>query len=313
MAHCKPIKFFLRIGNDKAHDLESLREHFHLDLVYDLYTHGILARWLDVHGYKEEKAALDTFEHEFHHSELNNESAKKFCKIFFPDADKILLGGIIETFKLYKKWRDESKKIAEMKGQFNTDINEYHLSYSNLKESIIGDRYNMPAIKLHLLELSYRYFNLFSIDHKACLDFFEEKSLIAILMMFANRKLRDFLAQDIELWNRYIKLIHNAIPKDPGDDPAKYALKEFIFPSTESKIVSNIKYTSKYTQEMWDDIEPHENKEYMILQCTSNQSVRPYRVQGGELSPKTLQDFPIIKGIDYRSKSELNFLIYMEV
>ena len=313
MAHCKPINFFLRIGNDKAHDLESMREHFHLDLVYDLYTHGILARWLDVHGYNHEKTNLEIFEQKFQHEELNDETAKIFCKIFLPDANEDMLCGIIETFKLCKKWCNESKKIDEMNGQWDSIINDYHSSYDSLKQSIVDDSKNMPAIKAHLYELSTKYFKLFAIDYKACLDILEKEALIAILMMYANPVLRNFLEKDQKLDKKCKNLIHNSIPKSPADDSDKYILKNYIFPSDDIKIISNIKYNSKYTHETWDDIEPYPDKQYMILQCTTNQFVRSYKNYGGELSTESLQYFPIVNGIEYSIKSELNFLIYMEV
>jgi len=308
----KPIKFFLRAGDIQIADIASLCNNFHLNLIYDLYLEGVLERWLSIHDYEKEHGELKVFEEQFGKTPLDEEKARKFCHIFFPGEEQAL-EPIFQNFRLYEKWKKESEAMSQWDDQWFERIHDYHEKYAALKQGIVEDSRNMPAVKAHLLELSTRYLGLFRLDWQACLDFFEREAPVALLLMLANSELRAFMEEEGIAIERVKKFVRTNLPSSQTQTETK-ALSPFVFPAEEEETyVSSIKVTSKHTQAMWEDLEPHEEKSYMILSIAPSCSIRPYRAQGQELNEEQKQDFPIIHGIDYRSDSNTENLIYMEV
>ena len=302
----KPIKFFLDICGKKIRDLDELRAgaDFHLDRLYELFTKGILERWLQVHGYNDEYDALAKLPKE----SLNEDNARAFCKIIRPDDAASSLEAIIQNFKLSEKWKKELEAIST-KGKTQLEvINNYHAGFDNLLQSIKNDTDNMPAVKTHLSELSLKYLNLFNINPHACIRFFKEEAPVAVLLMLANPVLREQL-QQIDEFDNIKKFLNEAIDI-LGDSP----LSKFVFHEQEKNknIISIIRFIKKDTQGMWEDVEPND-KEFMILYADESTTVRPYRGNNEELKKEDLLSFKIIKGIDYRSNNDNYYLVYMEI
>lgn len=92
-------------------------------------------------------------------------------------------------------------------------------------------------------------------------------------------------------------------------DAAKQGL---LFGDRAGDVVSLLHMTSKNTDNSWEDEQPHQDRQFMILRG-QDKNVRPYRMKDGELTAEQLEDYPIIDGIDFRNASPSNYLIYMEV
>jgi hypothetical protein len=89
---------------------------------------------------------------------------------------------------------------------------------------------------------------------------------------------------------------------------------KFIFNEieTDNNIISLIRKV-QYNSGMWEDPESDSLKKYIILYCSPNAFVRPYRAINGDLTKEQLKTFPIITGLEYRSTNKDEYLIYMEV
>jgi hypothetical protein len=74
-----------------------------------------------------------------------------------------------------------------------------------------------------------------------------------------------------------------------------------------------LRYFQGETDEYWKDIEP-KGKKFMIIAMEEGNFVRNAGKQGEELSASDVnKKFPILNGIDYKSKNNKDTLIYMEV
>ncbi len=317
----KPIKFFLRVGDKSVHDLKDLCiNNFHLDKLYQLYQEGILQCWLKAHELKDKVNRLSEFEKRYDKGEIDDERASEFCRIFFPESQPKELEYIIQNFKLEEKWKSEFELMNKERENHLSHIKFYHNGYENLKESIIKDRFNMQAIRSHLKDMSNNYIELFKLDCCACLDSFIEEAPAAVLLIFSNETLRNFVSTHQNIYKEILEFIKDNTPVSPENLQGK-RLAPFIFPEEYEKafdlpridnIVSLINTYNKSTDASWEDIEWDKSKKFMILYKNNDSSVRPYKDPENEL-PKRVTDLPIISGIEYRNNDENNYLIYMEV
>lgn len=312
MASYKPIKFFLKIGDKSIRNLEDLYNNFHIDKLYELYQEGILQRWLDVHGIEDKALSLKEFEKIYHKDNIDDIRVREFCNIFFTEYPPDELESIIQNFKLNKKWKDEIKLLCQNQEEYFSQIHNYHSGYEDIKQSIIKDALNMPSIRECLEHLSCKYIELFKLDCSACIDLFAEKAPVALLIMFANKNLRDFIDTRPAIREKALNVIKENIPLNSGDLKGK-KLAPFIFPKTSDigRVISYIRICSKPTQGNWEEVESDKNKKFMILYNNSAfLSVRPYNEPNNEL-PREITDLPIINGIEYKNYS--SYLAYMEV
>ncbi len=308
----KPIKFFLRIGDKSIRDIGDLYNNFHIDKLYELYQAGILQRWLTVHGIEDKAHSLAEFEKVYHKDDIDDERARAFCNIFFPGYLPDELESLIQNFKINKKWKEEIELLSENQEKYFNYIQNYHIGYKELKQSIIENALNMPAIRAHIEYLSREYLELFKLDCSACIDLFSEKTPIALLIMFANESIRNFIDTRPVLREKALNVINENTPLNHEDLSGK-KLAPFIFPreSDIGKVISYIRVCSKSTKGNWEEIESDRNKKFMILYNNSAfVSVRPYNDPDNEL-PREITGLPIIHGIEY--KNYASYLAYMEV
>ncbi|MBQ7733669.1 MAG: hypothetical protein IJT58_06585 [Synergistaceae bacterium] len=52
------IKFNLNFGGEQIRTLDDLRDNFSIEDVLDVYSNGLLVKWLDVHNHKDELAGV---------------------------------------------------------------------------------------------------------------------------------------------------------------------------------------------------------------------------------------------------------------
>lgn len=80
-----------------------------------------------------------------------------------------------------------------------------------------------------------------------------------------------------------------------------------------SNLPSYIKIFSGHTESYWKDIESAD-KQYMIIYMEEGNFVRNIGKKGEELSADDINgNFPILKGIDYKSNNDSHSLYYMEI
>ncbi|MCR5219551.1 MAG: hypothetical protein K6E31_00950 [bacterium] len=316
MTSYKPIKFFLRIGDELIQNLEDLYNNFHIDKIYKLYQEGILQRWLTVHGIEDKAHSLLEFDKIYHKDDIDEVRAKEFCNIFFTESHPDI-EYIIQNFKLNEKWKTESELINNKQGDYATHIKAYHHGYEELKNLIVKDALNMPAIRVHIEDLICNYFELFKLDCSTCLDRFADEAPAALLILFANEIIRDFISTCPQARETALNFIKDNTPLTP-EDLGEKKLAPFIFPkeSEVKNVISCIKTCSESTYGDWKEIEPDKNKRFMILYnntVLSKLSIRPYNDPGKEL-PEEIIDLPIIHGIEYRNyQMPKSYLLYMEV
>ena len=185
--------------------------------------------------------------------------------------------------------------ISTSKTEFSHTMLE---SYSYKKMIIIGVNRNPPPASIPM-EKEFIYLhenpNIIFSDNVRFNDTYMRYSQIGA----------DFFAISMEELSSYVQNLNRN-----SSNKTKEFKKEIDIPHHLSRY---IKKFSGETDSYWKDIEPVEKK-YMIIKMESGDFVRSAGKQGEELSAKDVDgNFPILNGIDYKSKNASHVLYYMEV
>ncbi|MFF3926066.1 hypothetical protein [Paenibacillus lactis] len=288
----KTIKFNVIVDGKSIRTLSDLKENFNIDDVYDLYEKGILKKWLDVRGYKEESEQLDKLV-----AVKENDISRIIAgliKIFSSQDEKFnpKEAAYSQLFRIINKERIEEAKRNEF--EVKNIIEQYHSDYEMLKESIFDNSSNFDYIKSCINEISEKFIGLFQLNY---IDFYYEyieEAPLAVFAMLMNDELRSILLnnEDISL---DLRNKHND-------------------QSVIQKLGKNVKIFQGSTRGMWKYLGVSGRKYLVITLSIGSCSVGEQSDQNVDLSADEINgNYQILDGLLFKSTSETLGVIYLEV
>ena len=337
----KPIKFNLMLSFDEGGELrekqisnlEELRDNFYFDNVYQYFLDGILERWLSVRNCTNELEKLKEIKKDKTPSEDN---IQKFIEVFFNSLNKDAYFDLIKAKQSYQRSCAFINNQKNNQKDLKVNALKYMDAYDDIANKILEESKNTAKLQQYVNILIDDYYDVFSrYDSQRLLALFFNENPISLLFFILNSKTRGFFKD--KPYVNYLNLIssnliklNNAISNEIKygadtitSDVVEAGLQQLLFKylkpvdpnskiAVDNTIFSTIKICNKDTGSSWDDIEPDSNKQFMILAGPQN-NVRPYKAQNQELTAEQISNFPVIRGIEYRSSSNSDPIIYMEV
>lgn len=292
----KTIKFNLILNNNPVRNIEELQNNFSIEDMIEYYNNGLLERWLTVRGYTEYLDMVKKI-----NVSSNIELIKELIKIFNIESDEIkieegiaILNYISERTKLLEEYEKSNYKAKAV-------IADYHSGYYEVISDILENKDNMEKIKANIKEIEENYMGLLNLNYEEVYFKFIKNAPLAIFAMLMNSKMRSYFISNEDQCSSN-KIVHDDLKKFLSN---KYELKQ--------KLGEDLRIFKGNTKEYWKDIEP-QNKKFMILSMEFGNLVRSAGKFGEELDAKDVNNlFLILDGIDYKSNSVYDELLYMEV
>ena len=119
----KTIKFNLICDDEPIRNIEKLQEHFSIEDLLKYHKEGLLARWLDVRGYKdkqEQVAGLDKELDEF-------SKAAELVKIFGMESDESKIKEAVYNLSYEKHKKNELKQYETL--NFQKSFHKTYMTY----------------------------------------------------------------------------------------------------------------------------------------------------------------------------------------
>lgn len=279
----KAIKFNLILDGKSVRNLDELRDSFNIEDILVYFRNGLLIRWLETRGLNEEIAELDKV------PEDDVEAAKSLCCIF----DKKLTNKQIETaaypFEFRRKEAERLERYEILEAKKTEIIRLYHDSYTKLLLSIEERSADYPFVKSAVAEIYTRYFQLYILDARAFYERFVKVHPLVVLAILANSDMRPHIAKDLS------------------------KVKQDIAGLWSSRDLPHIQSFAGETEGYWKDLKP-KGTCYLVIQMVNGNLIRNCGLNGEELKADDVNGkFPILDGIDYKSNSSVDKLVYMEV
>ncbi|MFJ7970054.1 hypothetical protein [Psychrobacillus sp. NPDC096389] len=304
----KTIKFNLICDGKPVRTLEDLKNNFSIEDIITYYNNKLLQRWLNVRGYKEELEKVEILQ------ELDTlELIKELIVIFEIETNPIA----IEENTYMLEYKQEMEFLAEEYKKINfeisTIIDDYHVGYIQLVETIIENKNDIAKIKAVIKEIDRRYFELYELDYHNLFFKLHHSAPLAVFVMLMNSNMR----------KKYLPIPSKEEDGTIIEDIYKNSYKKQIYSmiseltSNHSKLKEvlgeNLQSFAGITDGYWKDVETGE-KQYMILKMESGNYIRSTGISGGDLGSAEIKNtFIILDGIDYKSNNENHKLFYMEV
>lgn len=311
----KTIKFNLICDGKPVRTIEDLQNNFSIEDVLAYYNNQLLHRWLHVRGYDQELESISAIT-----STEPTEIIKELIRIFDVATDEAKVDESIYMLK-YLEERKELCAIYEQENYSITHIIEdYEAGYRRLVDEILENPDDAAKIKANIAEMVSNYSWILELNHRDLFWLLREESLLAVMCLLMNEKSRRYyLPEYIYDENGDHMFDENGeFALDTDEDEDKYEMYEEICDLIRQDDFSdalgeNLKVFVGKTDDYWKDIEP-EGKRYMIISMDDGDIVRSSGKFRGDLKFEDIEDeFVIIDGIDYKSKSNTHQLLYMEV
>ena len=303
----KTIKFNLICDRKPVRTIEDLRENFSIEDMLAYYNNKLLQRWLDVRGSNKELALVEALD-----TKDVLELVKSLIKIFEIETDK----KVIEENIYILAYRNEAKVLLDSYNKNNYQkqeiIDDYYTGYRELVMTIIEHKSDIVKIKAALKEIDQHYKYLFELNYRELFFTFCEKAPMALFAMLMRECMRKKylpifrktengeIVSDLELNNDKKNMFNKLITLTSSQN-----LKQILG--------DTLKSFSGITDGYWKDVEDM-GKQYMILRMENGNYVRDTGVKDGDMDSNGVNNkFPIISGIDYKSNSSSDQLLYMEV
>lgn len=311
----KTIKFNLICDGNSIRTLEDLRNNFSIEDVLEYYHNQLLERWLTVRGYEEQLLQVQSIKD-------NNEIdiLLSLIDIFEIETDKEKM--YEDTYILqYKK--DQKILLEEyQKKDYKMDsiIDNYHDGYEKLVDNIIENKDNISIIKAAINEIEKSYIRIYDLNYRELFYNLEKNAPMAIFVILMNQKMRtkyiptsnkETPASSITpIWkSEYYDNSVDKTQKDILDKIRSMLHYKYLI----GNLGTNLKEFSGKTDGYWKDIEP-KGKKFMILSMEIGNFIRNSGISGEEYDrSSTYKKFMILDGIDYKSNSADDKLLYMEV
>lgn len=303
----KTIKFNLICDDKPVRTIEDLQNNFSIEDVLEYYNNKLLHRWLEVRGYSDELEKISAIT-----SEKPLEIIKELIIIFNVASNEKK----IEEAVYMLEYLNERKVLCDIysKNDFKTRsiIDDYQAGYKQLVDGILDNPEDVARIKANIAEIVTNYKWVMDLNHRELFWTFIDKSVLAVMCLLMNEKSREYYLP-IESKTEDGKVTED-IETNADKRDMFYAIRGLIKTSDFSnKLGDNLIKFSGITDGYWKDLEP-KGKKFMIISMGSRDYVRSAGVSGGDLSMADVTDkFVILDGIDYKSNSSTNKLLYMEV
>lgn len=315
----KTIKFNLKCDNASVRTLDDLREHFCIQDILDYFKNGLLARWLNVHGYKDELEKLSNIQ-----STTDEDLVVQIATVLDVECDENIIKeslAIIEYEKDSNKIHQQYAAGLEKENEF---LKEYQNRYEALLKEIIENKDDYSKIKAATKSLVKNFSWMLNLNYERLFYKMVDQAPLALFCFISIKELRKYYVPEMssdsdgtEAWD---------IDIDYGEDLNKFRYFEtkrnmykVLCDLVKSKnqlsslLGDNLKVYSSNTQRYWKDIEPDDSKKYLILAMEQGAMVRALKDQNEELRCADINEkFVVLKGIDYKNNTSSK-LFYMEV
>lgn len=304
----KTIKFNLICDKKPVRTIEDLQNNFSIEDVLAYYHNGLLKRWLDVRGYTEELEKVNAI------SRTEDIGiVKELIAIFDVNTDKHAVDEGIYILSYLK----EQKELLDLYSQRNFKkrhiIDDYAAMYYQLVNGIIQNPNDVSLIKANIKEIVKNYSWVLKLNHRELFNTLKENdSILALMCLLMEEECRKYYLP-IEGEDENGKLILDISYNK--DKKLMYETLSLIIQSAGklNMLGENLCSFAGITDGYWKDLEP-KGKKYMIISMEDGDYVRSAGNKEEEFSRKDVKDqFLIVDGIDYKSKSAEHTLFYMEV
>lgn len=304
----KTIKFNLIINDQPVRSIEDLRNNFCVEDVLSTYRNGLLQKWLFVRGYIEELEKVNAIS-----SKSDIAIIKQLINIFEMNIAENKIDEDIYILRYKDERVIELAEFEKRNFQANEIIDDYHNGYNALIMDIVNNKHDMSKIKANINEICENYFELFVLHYPIVFDEVRNAPL-AVFAMLMREEFRPYLIHsslDSSIpENVFIKRNYGHIIE---------LTKLITNPMTRPKIelFDELHITKGVTDGYWKDIKS-KGKKYLIISMQDGGFMKNYvrnaGVTGEELTASDINNnFVILDGIDYKSNSENDELLYMEV
>lgn len=303
----KAIKFNLICDQNPIRTIEDLQNNFSVEDILAYYKNKLLHRWLHVRGYNTELDAISAIT-----STDSMDIIKELIHIFgiSEDVDKIE-----ESIYILKYLEERKERIAAYEKEnykVTSIIKDYKNGYQKLVEGILKNPYNPALIKANIKEIVTNYAWVLELNHRSLFNQLKNTSQLAVMCLLMNEISRKYYLP-VEK-----KLADGKAALDTAQDIDKNMMFKHICLMIQrsdfaAELGKNLLSFSGVTDGYWKDLEP-KGKKYMIISIDAGDYVRAAGKLGGDLSKADITNkFIILDGVDYKSNSNTNKLLYMEV
>lgn len=310
----KTIKFNLVCDGNSVRTLEDLKNNFSIEDVLEYYKSGLLLRWLDVRGFDEEYKKVKSID------ERDDISiVKHLIRIFGIEMKESEIEKSIYILQYEYKRRASLDRYKNANNNLDNTINTYMKGYNRFVNFIINNNDDMSKIKAALNEIDMHYRDMLKIDYRRLFYMFYYKAPKAIFAMLTIDGFRKMYFSGIQNFtftddktSDYKDEYLEKIQEDSKEMVSKVESK-LSFNNLKEILGDDLKEFHGKTNGYWKDIQP-KGKKFMLLKMEYGSIVRASGQSGQEIFTGDLfGKFIIVDGIDYKSKSDTDKLLYMEV
>lgn len=308
----KTIKFNLICDNKPVRTIEDLQNNFSVEDILAYYNNGLLLRWLDVRGYKEEYEQVSNII-----STEPIEIVKNLITVFNMESDEQRIEEKIYILEYLNERKELSILYEKQNYQIKAIIEDYEVGYRQLIDGILQKPDDIAKIKANISEIVRNYSFLLELNHRGLFKLLMQKSILAIMCLLMTEQARKYYLPTTTIdtdGNIFVE-----VDSDNASDNDKVLLyQELCDVITKSgfkkSLGDHLKSFSGKTEGYWKDIEPDAKRKYMIISMQKGNYVRSVGDHGGDLGYDEIAfQFVILKGIDYKSNNPYHELLYMEV
>ena len=311
----KRIKFSIDVNGKQVRSLEDLETQFHLQDVYDLYSKGVLSRWLEAHGLEKKRDELAAIPDS---PDDMRQTAEQLVRLFCPGFPEKSMQESLCYLHFREKEAETLRKLEKLKMARDKVINEYHAGYEQLKIEIVKNALDLPYISHAARTLVKQYWKLVELEWEVFWKRMCYEAPGIFLPLLALDKIRGF--QDT------CREIKKHIASCSAGKNEQNILRAILQGKTEKKQnidgkeqtteieynTGSLKVLNKSTHESWDDIVPDTSAKIMVIYLAEGNFVRSRR-EREELNAEHVNiTFPILEGLDYKGLKP-GPLIYLDV
>ena len=249
----KTIKFNLMCDGYPCRNIEDVQEHFCIEDMLEYYESGLLKRWLEVRGFKDELAEVEAIK-----ATEVLQITEELIRIFeiLTDEDKVK-----EAVSLinYQKKRQAANQANEERGyQSATVITNYVSGYDSIVKEMLDSSTPSKVVQQHINTLATDYQPLFE---KNIYTFFtkslQDRPLVCLNLLY-NKHSRKFLVPKYSSINQYRETNANDVQSLYQDIDEFKENKKSVFSSIQPNnfpfmLFNSICYSTQY--ENYDDLE----------------------------------------------------------
>lgn len=302
----KTIKFNLICDNKPVRTIEDLQDNFSIEDVLEYYDNKLLHRWLTVRGYEKEYEEVSAIK-----DKEPIEIIKKLIKIFQVESDEKKIAESIYMLEYLKEKKELNAIYDKGTRQTKAVIDDYEAGYSQLVNDIFEHPDDIAKIKASIRNMVRNYSYLLQLNHRKLFYELKENYLAVMCLLMSEELRKYYLPVKATAEDGSVSLDIAA-----NDDKKQMYLQICsIITRTDFavKLSENLHIFSGKTDGYWMDLEP-KGKKYMIISMESGNYIRSADVSGGDMGYNDVRNlFVITDGIDYKSNSDTQKLLYMEV